>query len=85
MGCVSKIINDKFPKQGKYLHVRARVHFHYDTSKSYYGTIIRDDAESPDPESNSPGMTLIHLDDGRVVSATECQYSPEIGAYRVRS
>jgi hypothetical protein len=33
------------------------------------GTIVRDDNEPP-------WRTIIRLDDGRVVLASECQYSP---------
>lgn len=68
MGCVETINAYKFPKQSEFVNRRVEVCFHYDTSKWIMGTIIRDDREEP-------SETLIKLDDGRVVRATECQYS----------
>lgn len=68
MGCVDTIKIDKFPKQGQWLHHKVEVCFHYDTSKTIGGIIVRDDREKP-------GRTIIKLDDGRYVLATECQYS----------
>lgn len=69
MGVVENISADKWPKQGSWLGRRTRVCFHYDTSKWEWGTIVRDDAESP-------GVGIISLDSGRVVLMTECQHSP---------
>ncbi len=68
MGCVGSIDFYKFPKQGKSVGKRVEVCFHFDTSKTIKGTIVRDDREDP-------GETIIKLDDGRVVRADECQYS----------
>lgn len=68
MGVVKNISNNVFPRQGNQLHKRTNVCFNYDTSNLIRGTIIRDDLQEP-------FLTLIKLDDGRYVSATECQYS----------
>jgi hypothetical protein len=70
MGNVANIAIDKWPKQGQWLGKRTRVCFRYDTANTVMGTIVRDDAEEP-------FVTIISLDSGRVVLATECQYSPE--------
>lgn len=71
MGVHKNIGYDQFPKQGSFLGFRAIVHFNYDLSKDgIMGTIVRDDAEDP-------GRTVILLDDGRVVLATECHFSPQ--------
>jgi len=69
MGCVATIAADKFPKQGSWIGKRAEVCFNYDTKYLFMGTFVRDDREDP-------WVTIIHLDDGRFVLATECQYSP---------
>lgn len=71
MGVVATVGFDKFPKQGPWLGKRTRVCFDYDTSREVMGTIVRDDNEEP-------WKTIISLDDGRVVLATECMYSPEV-------
>jgi hypothetical protein len=55
------------PEQGSYKGKGADVFFHYDTSNPLEGIIVRDDMAEP-------YTTLIHLDDGRVVDAVECQY-----------
>jgi hypothetical protein len=68
MGNVATISLDKWPKQGKHLGERAEVCFHYDTSKTIMGTIVRDDMEHP-------FRTIIKLDDGRYIEAAECQYA----------
>ena len=67
MGCVENITAYKFPKQTGHVNQRCKVCFHYNTSIWLYGTIIRDDNEPP-------FETLIKLDNGRVLRATECQY-----------
>ena len=76
MGCIDTITYDKFPKQKdknyKYQQFkvgsRVKVCYHYDTSKYHYGTIVRDDLEEP-------FETIIKLDNGRYLRATECQFS----------
>jgi hypothetical protein len=68
MGAHPAISYDDFPKQGPHLGKRVKVCFHYDTSRLLPGRVVRDDAEDP-------WITLIELADGRVVLATECQYS----------
>lgn len=67
MGCVTNITAEAFPKQGYQLGKRVRVCFHYDTTKHVDGEVVRDDMEQP-------FLTVIRLDDGRHVLATECQY-----------
>lgn len=71
MGVVQNISATSFPKQGEWLGRRTRVCFHYDTAQQLMGTIVRDDSESP-------YLTIISLDNGRVVLATECMHSPEL-------
>jgi len=67
MGLVRNIGFDRFPEQGKYKGRTVRVCFEYDLSRTVDGVVIRDDAEFP-------GRTIIQLDDGRVVLASECQF-----------
>ena len=67
MGVVKNIRIDKYPKQSTWVGEEANVCFNYDSSKHIGGIIIRDDVEEP-------GETIIKLDDGRYVLATECQY-----------
>lgn len=68
MGYVKNIKIDLFPKQGLNLNKRVNVCFHFDTSKTIEGTIVREDIEEPFIE-------IIKLDDGRYVLTTECQYT----------
>lgn len=68
MGVVENITADRFPEQGRYLGVRAEVLFHF-AGPALGGRIVRDDREDP-------WVTAIHLDDGRLILATECQYRP---------
>lgn len=68
MGIHANIGIDKFPKQGAYLGKSVKVCFNYDLSKEIEGIIIRDDLEDP-------GLTIIALQDNRIVMSTECQYS----------
>ena len=76
MGCIDTITYDKFPKQKdknyRYpqfkVGSRVKVCYHYNTSKYHYGTIVRDDLEEP-------FETIIKLDNGRYLRATECQFS----------
>lgn len=67
MGCVKEIDAENFPKQGSFWGRRVIVCFHYDTSKTVMGTVVREDTEAP-------GLMIIKLDDGRHVLSTECQY-----------
>ena len=76
MGCIDTITYDKFPKQKDENYIyprfkvgsRVKVCYHFDTSKYHYGTIVRDDLEEP-------FETIIKLDNGRYLRATECQFS----------
>jgi len=67
MGTQQNITRDRFPAQGKWVGKRVSVCFHYNTHDQVEGTIVRDDSEDPH-------CTIIRLDDGRHVLATECQY-----------
>ena len=69
MGTRRNIGYDTFPKQGKYLGKRVNVCFHYDTSKTIEGVIVRDDIDPP-------YLEIIRLDDGRHVLTTECMWQP---------
>lgn len=71
MGVVPNVNLDTWPQQGAYLGKRTRVCFNYDSSRFVMGTIVRDDVEAP-------FVTIISLDTGRVVLASECQYAPEL-------
>lgn len=71
MGCHPNIAFGKFPKQSSWLGKTVDVCFHFDSSKTLKGTIIRDDTEDP-------GKTIIQLLNGDVLLATECQYTPPI-------
>ncbi len=48
---------------------KVRVCFNYDTTATFIGLVVRDDAEAP-------GKMIIKLDDGRHVLSSECQYQP---------
>ena len=67
MGVHPNINFGNFPQQGPNLGRRAKVYFHYTTSQEILGTIVRDDIQDP-------GRSIIHLDDGRLVLTTECQF-----------
>lgn len=67
MGVVRNINFDTFPEQGTFLGMKVNVYFHYDTSKMIGGVVVRNDVEIP-------FITIIKLDNGRFVLATEYQY-----------
>ena len=68
MGCNKHIDYDRYPEQYKdNPSGRVMVCFGYKTDRELPATVIRDDAEDP-------GLTILMLDDGRVVTSTECQY-----------
>lgn len=69
MGVVANIDYGKFPEQGSWKGVRCKVCFNYGR-ETIGGVIVRDDREPPH-------RTIIQLDDGRFVLASECQYQPE--------
>jgi len=71
MGCVENVNPPagRFPRQSEHVGGRTEVCFHYDSARRVGGTIVRDDREAP-------WVTLIALDDGPTVLATECQYTP---------
>ncbi|PEJ68687.1 hypothetical protein CN680_26045 [Bacillus pseudomycoides] len=68
MGVHPNVGINKFPKQGDWLNKEAKVMFNFDSSTMIKGVIVRDDMEEP-------FLTLIKLEDGRVIRSTECQYS----------
>ena len=68
MGNLPNINYESFPKQSNKIGLEVKVCFHYDTSKTLKGTVVRDDIEYP-------WVMIIHLSDNRFVLATECQYS----------
>ena len=61
--------NFREPEQGTSKGRPAQVCFNYDTSRLLDGTVVRDDMEEP-------YRTVVKLDVGRFVLATECMYSP---------
>lgn len=65
MGSHPNITVDKYPRQGSYLNLRVKVCFNYDTTEQFLGVMIRDDMEEP-------GISIIKLDNGRVLLTTEC-------------
>ena len=68
MGIMETIGYNKYPKQGQFLGKRTKVIFNYQDDE-IFGLIVRDDMEYP-------FRTIICLDDGRFILATECQFSP---------
>jgi len=68
MGVVDRIDADRYPRQSDYVGRPVRVCFRHDTSREFAGIVLRDDREDP-------WLMLILLSDGRVVRATECQWS----------
>ena len=67
MNSVKNISADKYPKQGSFLNKIVEVCFHYDTTATMCGMVIRDDIEEP-------GELIILLENGWVVRSQECQY-----------
>lgn len=91
MGVVDNIDFYSFPRQKTegFCKVgdRVSVCYKYDTSRCHEGVIVRGDMEAP-------GETIIKLDNGRYLRATECQYSirkeeaataPKTNADRIRN
>lgn len=68
MGCVEEIDYDHYPRQDDTVGKRVEVCYHYNSRKTHYGVIVRDDMQEP-------GETIIALDNGRYLRAVECQYS----------
>jgi hypothetical protein len=68
MGYHPNITATKFPRQGSFLNKRVQVCFRMETSKLFPATVVRDDAEDP-------FLTIIRLDNGKVVLGSECQYT----------
>ena len=69
MGVHPNIKLNQFPKQGSYLNRQVEVCFHYDSSETISGVVVRDDVDEPD-------VMIIKLANGRYVLSTECQYRP---------
>ncbi|ENZ77970.1 MULTISPECIES: hypothetical protein [Ralstonia] len=69
MGTKANITAMEFPKQGGHAGKRVEVCFQQDTTRVIEGVVLREDVEEP-------FRTIIHLDDGRVVLDTECQFRP---------
>lgn len=70
MGSHPYISANDYPTQGDWVGRRVLVCFHYDTSNTIGGVVVREDVVSP-------GRMIIRLDDDRYVLSTECQYTPE--------
>ena len=68
MGVSINISANTFPKQSASLGKSCKVMFHY-TKPELTATIIREDMELP-------YVTILQLEDGRVVLSTECQWQP---------
>jgi hypothetical protein len=68
MGVEANVGATEFPKQGPHLHRAVGVCFRYATGDLIGGIVVRDDMEPP-------YRTIIRLDDGRFVLASECQYT----------
>jgi len=64
----NELENFKKVEQGSFVGRKVEVCFNYDTSKLLEGVVVRDDVEKP-----YEGFIL--LDDKRLVSMVECQYS----------
>ena len=68
MGVVNNISSLEFPKQSKWVNKKVNVCFHFDTTITIRGVIVRYDIEHP-------GRIIIKLDDGRHILDVECQFS----------
>lgn len=68
MGTHKNININKYPKQSWRLKAKVKLYFHYDTSKSLNGEIVREDTEEP-------FLMIIKSETGKFYLATECQYS----------
>lgn len=66
MGCHANIGYGKWPEQGLHLGQRVEVVFDFGEER-LTGTVVRDDLDDP-------YVTIIKLDCGRHVLASECQY-----------
>ena len=66
----SHVQKKDFPKQGEWLGKLVNVKFFGDRKTMVLGIVIREDVEPP-------GLTLIRLHDGRVVTGTEVRYVPK--------
>lgn len=70
MGVHPNIDVDRFPVQSvAFAGKKTNVCFNYDASRRIEGEFVRADREHP-------FVTIIKLDDGRYVLATECMHSP---------
>jgi len=70
---------DRYPLQSGYVGTRVTVCFNYDASRTFKGVCIRDDKESVQASDGTvikAGTQLFLLEDGRVVDAVECMWSP---------
>ena len=70
MGIEKNVGFDEFPKQGSLLGKQIEVYFNYDNSRTLAGKIVRDDMDKP-------YTTIIELENGKYILATECQYIPK--------
>ncbi len=68
MGIEKNVEFDKFPEQGIWLGKQVEACFNYDASKILTGKIVREDIEKP-------YNTIIELENGKYILATECKYS----------
>ncbi len=66
MGVVNNVSTYHYPKQSANVGKRVEVMFRY-SNIVLTGRIVRDDAEPP-------LETIFHLDDGRYILDSECQY-----------
>ena len=69
MGVKPNIRHDQWPKQGDQLGRTVDICFNYDGAHTLRGRVVRDDREEP-------GETMFELEDGRIVRAVECMWSP---------
>ena len=67
MGIVKNVGYDIFPKQSNNVGKSVKVCFRYNTKKLLNGEIVRDDIEEP-------YQTIIKLENGKYILASECQY-----------
>lgn len=74
MGCVNSITHKYFPEQSKDVGKTTDICFHYDTSNTVKGEVIRDDKELP-------YITMFKITSegplkDKTILSTECQYTP---------
>jgi len=70
MGIVKGVSFSDYPIQGSNLGKRVSICYNYNSALRHEGVCIRDDM-------GEPFRTIFQLDNGRVLDAVECMWSPQ--------